>query len=207
MARTRTNDTPEPQEPAADAPKKRAKRASHQDILDKYADFEGIKVVSRALNDPDGNADDGIRLADEPGYDVDPFGQRRKWHVRWVNTAEGGRWHTVINRKGFVAVKTTELRNADDVAGLAKSEDGFVRRGDHGKEVLVKQPLELYTLRKREELDRRNRRSRNAKLVKEELANSAGRSLGSEAGDTIHDEFSVEYAPQRRTTIAEELEA
>ena len=134
------------------------KLTPRQALLEKYKDFEGIKVVSRALNNPDAESDDGIRLKDEPSYDVDPLGKNRRWHLRWVNTAEGGRWHTVINRKGFVAVKLAELQNTEEIAGLAKSEDGLVRRGDHGKEVLVKQPLELYTLRKREELDRRNRR-------------------------------------------------
>lgn len=182
------------------APKLTAREA----ILDKYKDFEGIKVVSRALNNPDADSDDGIRLKDEPGYEVDPTGKNRKWHLRWVNTAEGGRWHSVINRKGFVAVKVAELQNTEEIAGLSKSEDGLVRRGDHGKEVLVKQPLELYTLRKREELDRRNRRSRNAKLVKEELANSAGQQMGDEAGETLSKEFSVEYT-RHKSTVQDEL--
>lgn len=198
MARKTTTD----EQPAA----KRAKRTTAADLLEKYKDFEGISVVSRVLNDPDGAGDDGIRLKDEPGFDVDPQGKRRIWHLRWVNTAQSGRWQSVVNRKGFIAVKLSDLANANDVAGLSKSDDGLVRRGDHGKEVLVKQPLELYTFRKREEHDRRTRRAKNAKLVKEELAQSAGQALGSEAGDTIHDEFSVEYAPQRRTTVGEELE-
>lgn len=189
---------------SADTPKPRRK-ATRASLLEKYKDFPGIKVIARRLNDPDSSDGVDIRLNDEPSHSEDPKGTRRLWYVRWINTDNHGRWHKVMNVLGFVPVRMSELQNAEEVAGLAKSEDGLVRMGDRGKEVLVKQPLELYNDRKSSEQERRQRRAINARLVKEELANLAGSKLGSEAGDTIHSEFSVEYAPQRRSTIGDEI--
>lgn len=184
----------------------KAARTGLQAILEKYKDFPGIDVIERRLNDPDGSDSLDIRLKDEPSHGEDPQGKKRKWYLRWVNTENHGRWHKVINVLGYVPVKVSELQSLEEIAGLAKSEDGNVRMGDRGKEVLVKYPLELYTVRKQAEQDRRNRRARNAKLVKQELAESAGRSLGSHAGDTVHDEFTVEYK-EHRSTISDELNA
>lgn len=188
------------------AKKQTTRQAPAQTILEKYADFPGIKVIERRLTDPDGADGLDIRLRDEPPAGVDPQGLKRKWFLRWINTESQGRWHKAINVLGYVAVKLEELQSAEEIAGLAESKDGLVRTGDRGKEVLVKQPLELYTYRKQQEWDRRNRRARNAKLIKAELAEAAGRELGSEAGDTVHGSgFSVEYK-EHRSTIGAELE-
>lgn len=175
-------------------------------ILEKYQDFEGIKVVERFLENPDSGGAPDIRLKDELPFNDDPLGKRRKWFLRWVDTTQPGRWSTIIDRLGYVPVKVSELHDPEGIAGLTRSEDGTVRMGDKGKEVLVKQPLELYNYRKQIQRDHRERRARNVKLVREDLATAAGQSLGSEAGDFIDGHLSVEMR-RTTTTLGEELDS
>lgn len=174
-------------------------------LLEKYKDFGGIQVLERRLESPDLPGSVAIRLKDEKTYLEDPQGKKRKWYLRWINGGEAGRFSQVTDVMGYVPVRVDELQNAEAVMGTAESKDGIVRRGDHGREVLVKMPLELYTAVKAKQQEHRTRRSRNAKAVREDLANAAGSALGSEAGDTIHEEFSVEVKRGRRTTIGAEL--
>lgn len=175
------------------------------DLLEKYKDFKGIGVIERRLQDPELPGSIPIRLKDEPTYLQDPQGKRRKWYLRWINALEAGRFALVTDTMGYVPVRSDELQNAESVMGLSESKDGIVRRGDKGGEVLVKMPHELYTAIKQKQQEARQRRARNAKLVKQDLAEQAGRQIGSEAGDAIHDDFTVEVKRGRRTTIQDEL--
>lgn len=174
-------------------------------LLEEFKDFKGIAVLQRRLQDPDLPGSVAIRLKDEPSYLADPHGKKRRWYVRWINAAEAGRFSQITDVMGYVAVRVDELQNAEGVMGGLESKDGKVRRGDRGGEVLVKMPLKLYTAIKQRQQEARQKRSRNAKLVREDLANAAGQQLGSEAGDTVHDEFSVEIKRGKRTTIGDEL--
>jgi hypothetical protein len=174
-------------------------------LLEKFKDFDGIKVIERRLQDPDLPGSVPIRLKDEPTYLQDPQGKKRIWYLRWINAGEAGRFALVTDTMGYVPVKVSELQNAEAVMGLAESKDGIVRRGDRGQEVLVKMPLELYTRIKLAQEQRRKTRARNIKAVREDLANIAGRQIGSEAGDVVNDEFTVEVKRGRRTTVGQEL--
>jgi hypothetical protein len=172
-------------------------------LVDEFKDFEGIQVLERRLKNPDLPGSIAIRLRDEPGYIDDPLGKRRKWYLRWINGSEQGRTSLVTNALGYVPVRMDELQ-ASDALGMHKSDDGIVRRGDRGSEWLAKMPLKLYNAIKAKQQEQRERRSRNAKFVKEDLANAAGRELGSEAGDAVHDEFDV-TVKRGRSTYADEL--
>jgi hypothetical protein len=176
-------------------------------ILEKYKDFEGINVIERRMQYPELPGSLPIRLKDEPTHLEDPLGNKRKWYLRWINGAEGGRTSMVTDVMGYRPVRIDELSDEKSVAGLATNTDGVVRRGDKGYEWLAKMPLELYNLIKSKQRDARAKRERNAKLVKEDLANLAGSELGSEAGDTVHDDFAVTVTRHKRTTIGAELDA
>lgn len=182
--------------------------APSKSLLDKYKDFPGIAVVERRLESPDAPGSIAIRLKDEPTYLEDPQGKKRRWYLRWVNAGQEGRYAQVVDGMGYVPVRASELQNRDAVTGMYQGKDDdadpVVRRGDRGQEVLAKMPLELYNAVKRKQQELRQRRATNAKRVKADLADSAGRQLGDEAGQTVHDEFSVELR-QRRTTLGDEL--
>lgn len=174
-------------------------------ILDKYKDFPGIKVLERRFEHPDLPGSLPIRLKDEPDFAADPDGSRRLWYVRWINGGIDGRFAQATDALGYVPVRLDELQNPQAIAGLHSATDGLVRRGDRGVEVLVKMPLELYNEVKRRQQARRERRAKNATLVKQDLAESAGRSLGDEAGETIHAGLQVTAYHRRKTTLADEL--
>ena len=187
-----------------------ATMTAEEALLEKYKNFAGIKAVTRRLANPEhdpGSVD--IRLNDEPDYVTDPLGKRRKWYLRWVNGDQEGRWSIVSDVKGYEPVRVSELRNPQSVTGLHKAaQDGtdpLVRRGDRGQEILVKMPLELYNYVKHSQEAARRKRARNAKLVKEDLANAAGSALGSEAGDMVHDEFDLSVKTMRKTSLAAEI--
>jgi hypothetical protein len=174
------------------------------DLVGEFQDFEGIKVIERRLQNPDLPGSLPIRLRDEPTYVEDPHGTKRRWYLRWINGGHEGRSSQVLDGLGYVPVLVEEVQNAAMVMGLHKSDDGVVRRGDRGQEWLAKMPLKLYNAIKAKQQEKRQRRERNAKMVKEDLANAAGRSLGSEAGDAVHDDFSVSLK-RTRSTYGDEL--
>lgn len=178
-----------------------AKRAA---LLAEFADFPGIKVLERRLDNPDLPGSVSIRLKDEPSHTEDPQNQKRLWYVRWIDTRQDGRYATITSEQGYVPVMISELQNAEHVTGLVDNGDGRVRRGDKGMELLVKMPLKVYNYIKAEQQARHERRRKNAKLMKQDLAEAAGRGLSDEAGDRIDSDLSVEIR-QRRTTMGEEL--
>lgn len=134
----------------------------------------------------------------------------RKWYVRWVNTAEGGRW-SQIKAKGYVPVEVRELRDEQDVADLVKQKtDGkvYVRRGDSGKEILCKMPLELFTYLKRQQRESQALRNNSKRAMADDLANAAGTELGDEAGQTIHSGgIKIESMRRSQSTLADEAES
>jgi len=176
-------------------------------LLEKYKDFPGIKAIERRMLTGDDVGSVDIRLKGEPSFLDDPKGKKRVWYLRWVNTNWPGRWVHVTQQLGYVPVRVSELLDPESIPNLhRKADDGadpFVRIGEKGQEVLVKYPLELYNASKRAKQELRERRSRNAKIVKEEMANNAARALGDEAADTIHDEFDLTLRRTRSTLGAE----
>ena len=176
-------------------------------ILEKYKDFEGIGVIERRMTHPELPGSLPIRLKGEPSHVQDPHGKKRAWCLRWINGTIDGRTSMITDSYGYVPVKWEELQNPQAVSGLSANTDGIVRRGDKGQEWLAKMPLDLYNEIKSRQRSAREKRTRNAKMVKEDLANAAGGQLGAEAGDTVHDDFNVTVKRHARTTMGEELDA
>lgn len=178
------------------------------DLLEKYKDFPGIKAIERRMISGDEVGSVDIRLKGEPSFLDDPFGKKRAWYTRWINTKWPGRWAHVTQGLGYVPVRVSELLDLNAITDLFKATtdgaDPMVRRGDRGEEILVKYPLELYLATKKAKAEHRRKRDLNAKVVKEELANNAARALGDEAADMIHDDFQLTLR-QRRATLGAEL--
>jgi len=178
------------------------------ELKEKYKDFPGIRAIDRRVLSGDEQGTVDIRLKGEPAYVDDPLGKKRAWYTRWINTKWPGRWAHVTQVLGYVPVTLSELLDPDVIADRFRTPtdgtDPMVRRGDRGEEVLVKYPLELYTYAKRQKQQLRERRARNAKLVKEEIANNAARQLGDEAADGIYDDFNLTLR-RTKTTLGAEL--
>jgi hypothetical protein len=195
------------------------------DLLERFKDFPAIDVISRRLLDPNDPGSLPILLKDEAAICclstdhqrmIKPGAVKchlcklpvRAWHVHWCNGSIDGRW-AQLKAKGYVPVLVSELADREDVADLVKQteENGsiYVRRGDRGKEVLMKQPLEVYAYLKAEQAKRRRAQLRDPKALQRELAERAGSDLGSEAGDYVaRGGITVESMTRERTTLGEE---
>jgi hypothetical protein len=174
-------------------------------LLDAFKDYPAIDIVSRQFQNPNDPGSLPILLKDEDpnacinsdhqnrlkiGATVCQCGKpARKWYVRWFNLAQEGR-NAQMRAKGFIVVEVRELQDADDISDMyddAKNAGQKVRRGDRGQEVLGKMPLPLWLERKRRQREIRNDAFMSAQARREERAESAGRAMGDEAGQTIYD--------------------
>lgn len=194
-------------------------------LLEKFKDYPAIDLIGRQLNAPGDPGSLPILLRDEDRdactntdhqWNLKPGAVTchacgkpvRKWQVRTINTAIEGRWATIKTR-GYVPVDIKELYDREDVGDLVEgTADSYARRGDSGREILVKRPLELHLAIKRKEWEKRNEGLQSKKKIRESLAEAAGAAMGDEAGQTIHDGgIKVESMKRTRSTISQEFEA
>lgn len=207
------------------APKARTLDASAADIAERFKDFPAIDVVSRRFLDPNDPGSLPILLKGEsPHCCLNSDHQRmlraaaktchqcgkpaRLWHIHTCNTAIEGRW-AQMKSKGYVPVLIEDLLDTEDVSDLfrQKEDDGkmYVRRGDRGKEITMKQPLEIYNYLKRLQAEKRKGQARSKKFQREELAEVVGAQLGDEAGSAVYSgAISVEMMKHDKTTLEEE---
>ena len=204
--------------------------ATPEAIAKRFEDFPAIKVLARRLVDPTDPTSQPILLHDEsPDACVNSDHQRRLkpgattchlckrpariWHLHTCNTAIEGRW-AQMKSKGYEPVRIEELSDPEDIGDLVRQEEKgggmYVRRGDRGREIMMKQPLEAYNYIKRLQADQRNSRLQSVKAQREDLAEAVGRSvdqggLGDEAGERVHrGGIQIETMQRTSTTLAEE---
>ncbi len=195
------------------------------DLMERFKDYPAIDVVSRRLLDPNDPGSLPILLKDEAARScVNTDHQRvlkpgatkchlcklpaRIWHVHYCNSDIPGRWST-MKAKGYLPVQVSELADQEDVADLVKQKEEsgamYVRRGDRGREILMKIPLEIYTHVKTTQANRLRASMKNPKALRAELAERAGQDLGSQAGDYIAGGgIQVESMTSQRTTLGAE---
>lgn len=193
-------------------------------IAERFKDFASIDVLTRRFSDPSDPGSLPILLNDEqpescvnsdhmnrlkPGAATCHLCRKpaRKWYVRWFNLASEGR-NGQMRAKGYVGVEVKELQDSGDIADLyadRTDRDRYVRRGDNGKELLAKIPLEAYNFIKGRQRDAWNARAMSGKQIKKDLAEAAGVELGDEAGQSIHDgDIKIEKMTRSHTTLGDE---
>lgn len=191
-------------------------------MLAKFKDYPAIDVITRRFTDPNDPGSLPILLKDEADRCCINSDHQNKlragdttcrfcklpvriWHVRYFNLAQEGR-NAQMRSKGYVNVAITDLKDADDVSDLYRSDkDAYVRRGDRGQEILGKMPLELYNEIKRRQRALLDAQANSTQRLQADLANAAGRELGDEAGQSLHDgAIKVESMTRHRTTLEEE---
>jgi hypothetical protein len=113
------------------------------------------------------------------------------WECRWFNSevAADHIWRAK-NRKGWDNVRPEELADPEQIGGYQTSPDGFVVRGEKGREVLLKMPSE-YRAKIERQKAAQNLRDMDPHRQKAEIANAAGKSLGDQAGSFINDNVSL----------------
>lgn len=204
---------------------RRAAPVNTDELLERFKDYPAIDVISRRFNDPNDPGSLPILLKGEdpncctntdhqqkmkPGATTCPICKRpaRQWYVRYFNLAQEGR-NAQMRGKGYIPVEVKELQDSDDISDLYRSDkDMYVRRGDRGQEILGKQPLELFMAIKKKQHAARMSRSMSVKAMRADLAESAGRELGDEAGTSIHGgDIQIESMTRVKTTLGEEAGA
>jgi hypothetical protein len=169
------------------APKAKPAKDVNAALLEEFADFPGIEIVERRLENPDMPGSLPIRLKDEPTEAQDPHSKKRRWYLRWINASIPSRFHTVTQGRGYVPVLWDELVSRDDIADRFEGAGAQVRRGDRGQEVLVKMPYPLYLAVKRREREKALERLRSGKKVKDDVAQATATEYGDEAGAFAYD--------------------
>ncbi len=207
----------------ATTPKRAA--ATSASIAERFKDFPAIDVLTRRFLDPSDPGSLPILLKDEPANACMNSDHQRQlkpgatschlcgrpariWHIHTCNTSIENRW-SQMKSKGYVPVQIGDLQDAGDVSDLFRQKEDtgemYVRRGDRGQEITMKQPLEAYNFIKRKQADLRNSRSQSVKSRREDLAESVGAGLGDEAGDMIQrGAISFESVTSDKTTLGEE---
>lgn len=190
----------------------------------KWADFPGMSVISRRFNDPNdssqslpillvgeesdacANSDHQWKMRIGDSHCRVCKRPNRVWHLRWSNTSILGRFNA-LRAKGLVPVSIKELQRADDVSDLVRAPaDDFVRRGDQGKEILHKIPLEIHlTLRRR--FHNRLNGSGRAKMIQNEINEANTRHFGEISqidGSSVAGAVRVEEFTRSKVDMAEE---
>lgn len=139
-----------------------------------------VSVIERRLRDPYGTERGSgplIRLKDDPAG--------AQWQLRWVNADMSGRYYTMTNEKGWVPVERAELLAETDIYDLSASTDGLVRRGEKGREILMKMKRADFEAIQRAKVAYREGRLRSPEKAKSDLVEAAGRQVGDQAAEYL----------------------
>jgi hypothetical protein len=125
---------------------------------------------------------EGLRGSGAPPIQLKEDG----WVCRWFNSDVKA--DHIWNAKavlGWVNVVPSELLDPEQIGGFQTSPDGFVVRGEKGREVLLKMPAEF---RKQIEMQKSkaNIAAMDPHKQKADVANAAGKTFGDQAGEFIN---------------------
>ena len=165
-------------------PKKKPDPPPPSLLAEIFAEFPNVEAAERRLHAGALPASLPIRLKDEPSEAVDPTGSKRKWYVRWINSAMPGRLHAITSGYAYVLVDWDELQHQDQIADRFQGLDTHVRRGDQGKDILAKLPLAYYKQIKQAEQERAEARN-SPKAIKAQLQEEAALRLGADAAEGV----------------------
>ena len=136
-----------------------------------------VSILDRRLQNPFGTGSVAITLK-TPG----------QWEVRWVySKLRPGRLYEMTHQKGWVFVEPAELDGDADEYGLMVKDNRLVR-GDHGEEVLMKMPKDMF-----DKITQAKAQSNLGQLgvnkMRTAVAQAAAKEHGDQAGDTVFDAF------------------
>ena len=110
------------------------------------------------------------------------------WEIRWVYAKlRPGRLYEMTNQKGWVFVEPSELDGNPDEYGLVVKDNRLVR-GDHGEEVLMKMPKDIFEQIQQAKTEY-NEKQLGKKQMRDAVAQAAAKEHGDQAGDVTYDAF------------------
>lgn len=135
-----------------------------------------VSVLERRLKNPFASAGVPITLK-TPG----------QWEIRWVLSARAGRLYDMTHNKGWEFITPEELHGDVKEYGL-KAVDNRLVRGDHGEEVLMKMPREMF-MQIRQAKAAQNLKGLGKQAMRETAAQATAKEHGSQAGDAVFNAF------------------
>lgn len=148
-----------------------------------------VDVTERALAVPDD-------IWNDPRYRArleNPFGEAsapielkdRSRRARWFNAAimEDKIWRA--KRKGWDQVREADVVDLEQIGGYSKSPDGFITRGERGREVLMSIPKVVYEAIEKAKVAYNNRNMGDPGKSKAEIVEAAGQQRGDQAAEFL----------------------
>ena len=115
-----------------------------------------------------------------------PLKEPQRWATRIENDyADEGGVYRAIHELGWEPVLVEDLDCRPEDVGLRVNEQGYLVRGEKGREVLLKMPIEDFKEVTRKKTEFNNRAIGSAKKIKDDAANAAAAQFGPEAGDYV----------------------
>jgi hypothetical protein len=137
-----------------------------------------VEVLQRRLSRPFGAPSTKVRMKEDG------------WDARWFNAAIAADHIWRAKEQGWQGVVPAELADPDQIGGFQVSPDGYVVRGDKGQELLMKLPSDWRKQIQKSKTDQ-NLKNMRPGVMKREVAEAAGRTLGDQAGSFINDNIKV----------------
>jgi len=147
-----------------------------------------ITVTSRADAARTRNAALARRLQGNPfggGNRAIPLKEPGRFHTYIENTYLNENAFYEMKEKGWEPLTPEDLACEVKDSGFRLSEDGYLVRGEHGREMIFKMSKEDYRELEAAKTRANNRGIGSASKIRDEVANAAAGSLGSEAADYI----------------------
>lgn len=130
------------------------------------------------------------RLANPFGGDSVPITLKTEgnWEIRWVySKLRSGHLYNMVHNKGWVFVEPGELMGSPDEYGLIAKDNRLVR-GDHGEEVLMKMPREMFAQIAKAKAEY-NLGQLGQKQMRDAVSQATAKKHGDQAGDSVFNAF------------------
>lgn len=151
--------------PKVDPRRAAAARSPQRERLRKGLEkYPAIDILERRLLNPHGTPSEPIQLKNQP----EPM------EIHWFNGEIPGRTHEARHYLGYLPVHVNELVSRDEVSDLQESPEGYVTRGERGREWLGKMPKRWYDAIQLKKAAIEAKRLRSSSTVKRDLQEAAG---------------------------------
>lgn len=111
-------------------------------------------------------------------------------HLRWINTAQEGRYQRAVYTQGWMPVHKDELHDEREVQGAKFTTEGYVTRGERQAEMLMKMPEAIFrrirkSMTEALEKEYRNIRQNLQQAGSLHFGDKYGGSAGEQASDAV----------------------
>lgn len=129
------------------------------------------------------------RLAGNPfggGSRAVPLKEPERWHTYVANTYVNESEFLLMKERGWEPLTEDDLACPVSESGFRKSPDGYLVRGEMGREMVFKMDVEDYRLLEQAKTNANMKGIGSAKKIKSDMAEAAASSMGDEAASYIH---------------------